>query len=84
MRKFRREISDPTNAVAIFEERVNENKIGLFLFDDFVRLTKRIRGAANTIPGVASDNCGHSLFANDRVADHYDLARFFARASWRS
>jgi hypothetical protein len=55
------------------------------MFSNQLPRVKETMGAvANMIPLVASDDGGHPLFTNTRVAHHYDPAWFGTRASWRA
>jgi hypothetical protein len=49
------------------------------LSNKFIRLLKRMRGTANTVPRVAANNCDQALLANDGIADRHDPVWFFAR-----
>ena len=81
MRKFRREILDPADGIAVFEKRFDEQHIGAMSSNKFIRLRKSMCGTANMVPRVAADNCDQALLANDGIADCNDPVRFCSRAS---
>src|SRR4030095_8786108 len=49
--------------------------------DQFYRVKETMCTAANMIPLIAPDDCGHSLLADTRVSDHYDPAWLCTRAT---
>src|SRR6266513_2381455 len=63
-RIFHREISDPANAITIFQEWLDQKNIRLMLADQFSSVKEAMRAAANVIPLVAPNDCGHALFAD--------------------
>jgi hypothetical protein len=84
MRKFRREILDPADGIAVFEKGFDEQQIGAMLSNKFVRLLKSMRRTANLVPTVATNNCDQALLANYSIADRHDPVWHCARASWRA
>ena len=82
MRKFRREILDPADGIAVFEKRFDEQHIRLTLSNKSIRLLKSVCGTANTVPRVAANNCDQALLTNDGIADRHDPVWFFARVNW--
>ena len=80
MRKFRREILDPTDRIAVFEKRFDEQHIGPMLSNKFIRLRKSVCGTANMVSRVAANNCDQALLTNDCIADRHEPVWFFVRA----
>src|SRR4029453_1067598 len=75
------EFFDPQYAITIFQEWLDQQNIRPMCEDQFARVVKTMRTTANLIPLVASYDCGHPLFADTRVPDHYDPAWFCVHAS---
>ena len=84
MRKFRCEILDPADGIAVFEKRFDEEHVGAMLPNKFIRFFKSMCGTANIVPRIAANNCDQALLANNGIADRHDPARFFPRANWSS
>src|SRR5437867_2145790 len=77
--KFRCQIFDPADAVAIFQERLDQENVRLMFSDQFARVVVTMGAAANMISLVASDDCGQALFTDTRVRDHHDASWFQQR-----
>ena len=84
LRIFRSEIFDPADAVTIFQEWLDQKNVRLMLADQFSSVKEAMRAAANVIPLVAPNDCGHALFADTRVPHHYDPTQREDRASCRT
>src|SRR5438046_10415748 len=69
--KFRGKIFDPTDAVTIFKERLDQQNIGLMFSNKFSRIIETVGIAANMISLVASDDSSHHLFPDTRVPRHH-------------
>src|SRR5438270_13019344 len=69
-RKFRGQIFDPLDTVTVFQERFNQQNIGLVFSDQFARIVETVCTAANLISLVAPDDCGQSLCTDTRVPGH--------------
>ena len=80
-RKFRGEILDPADGIAVLEKRFDEQHIGAMLANEFIRVVKSMCGAANTVPRVAANNRDQTLLADDGIADSYDPDWFKVRPS---
>jgi hypothetical protein len=52
--------------------------------DQFSRVEEAMGAADHMIFLVASDDCGHALFAHTRISHHNDPAWFCSRANWRA
>ena len=76
---FRREVFDPENAVTIFQERFDQKNIGLIFSNQLARVVKTVGAPANMKSLVASDDCGHPLFAHTSVSHDHDPAWLFFR-----
>ena len=58
-----------------FQERLDEQNIGPMLSDQFLRVIKTMRAAADMISLVAPDDCSHPLFADTSVSHYYYAAQ---------
>src|SRR5437867_13399240 len=79
--KFGRQIFDPADAVAILQKRFDQENVRLMFSDQFARIVETMGATANAVALVASDNCGHPLFADTRIPNHHDPAERKDRAS---
>jgi hypothetical protein len=70
-RKFRGEIFDPSNGIAILQEWLNQKNIRPMLPDQFYRVIETMGATANMIPLLAFDDCSQSFLGDNGIADNH-------------